>query len=429
MYDKWEQPWNGSAEDLSLEESWQKDLAGFIRRDRNHASVILWSLGNETMEQLFIPGEGIAWYNRMKDLVHTLDSTREVTAALHPGDNEGFYEVPSSLMSVSPVVSYNYRSDSFRTWHAQYPELVFIASETRAYGTREKEDYQHIDFSDNSWNDMESYVAGQFIWTGIDYLGESDQWPKRGWKTGLMETNGFIKPHAWYIASRYRKDAMVKLTVKDSLLADSLNRLNSWQTKWEGAPLVDHWSFADDPAEKEVVVFTNCSRVDIELNNRILHTLTRNNFPDGVIKARVPYESGELIAHGYYLGEKGELLQVSDTLNSAHAPYALAMNADRNQVTHDNRIVHITTSVVDSTGQLNPHSEHLVNYELDGPGRIRAIDNGDLTDHTPQGSASREMRKGRQLLILQAGSEPGDLVVSATAEGLRPSTVKIKSED
>jgi beta-galactosidase len=429
MYDKWEQPWRGAAEDLSLEESWQKDLGDFIRRDRNHPSVILWSLGNETMEQLYIPGDGIAWYERMKDLVHTIDSTRMVTVALHPGGNDGLYEVPSSLMFVSPVVSYNYRSDSFRTWHSQYPDLVFIASETRAYGTREKEDYQVIDYRDNSWNDMESFVAGQFIWTGIDYLGESLQWPQRGWKAGLMETTGFIKPHAWYIASRYREDPMVKLTVKDSLLADSLNRLEGWQTRWEGAPLVDHWSFADDPGNKELVVFTNCSRVDIELNNRTLHTLDRSAFPDGVMKVRVPYEQGELIAHAFYLGDEGEMLQVSDTLNSSFAPYALAMQPDRQRVSNSKRIVHITTSVVDSTGELNPHSEHLVNYELSGPGRIRAIDNGDLTDHTPHGSASREMRKGKQLLILQAGSEPGDLVVSASAEGLRPSRVKIESNE
>ncbi|MEA3461654.1 MAG: glycoside hydrolase family 2 TIM barrel-domain containing protein [Bacteroidota bacterium] len=429
MYDKWEQPWNGSAEDLNLEESWTTDLSNFIRRDRNHASVILWSLGNETLEQLYIPGDGIAWYTRMKELVHSIDSSRMVTAALHPGDNDGFYEVPSSLMHVSPVVSYNYRSDSFLTWHAQYPDLVFIASETRAYGSRAKEDYQVIDFADNSWKDMAPFVAGQFIWAGIDYLGESGGWPNRGWKTGLLETNGFIKPHAWYIASRYREDPLVKLTVKDSLFADSLNHLNNWQTKWEGAPLVDHWSFMHDTREKEVVVFTNCRQVDIELNNRLIHTLNRNTFPDGVIKARVPYESGELVAHAYYQDENGEQMQVSDTLNSSFEPYALAMSPDRHQVGGNNRIVHITTSVVDSTGELNPHSRHMVNYQLDGPGRIRVIDNGDLTDHNPYGSGSREMRKGKQLLVLQAGSEPGDLVVSASAEGLRSSKVKIKSKN
>ena len=429
MYDKWEQPWNGAAEDLSLEESWQNDLSNFIRRDRNHPSVILWSLGNETQEQLILPADGISWYSRLKELVLSIDSSRMVTAALHPGDNDGLYEVPSSLMHVSPVVSYNYRSDSFRTWHSQYPDLVFIATETRAYGTQRKEDYQVIDYSDNSWNDMDEFVAGQFIWAGIDYLGESGGWPKRGWKTGLMETNGFIKPHAWYIASQYREDPLVKLTVKDSLFADSLNHLTSWQTKWEGAPLVEHWSFMHDNSDKEVVVFTNCKRVEIELNKRLIHSLSRDAFSDGVIKARVPYEVGELVAHAFYTDESGEQQQVSDTLNSSFAPYALAMNPDRRQVGSNMRIVHITTSVVDSAGELNPHSEHMVNYQLEGSGRIRVIDNGDLADHTASGSSSKEIRKGKQLLILQAGSEPGDLVVSATSEGLRPSKIKIKTKD
>ena len=427
MYDKWEQPWEGSAEDPSLEDTWQADLSNFIRRDRNHPSVILWSLGNETMEQLYIPGDGVAWYTKMKSLVESIDSTRMVTAALHPGSDDGRFEVPSSMMHVSPVVSYNYRSDSFRTWHEQYPDLVFIATETKAYGTHRKDNYQVIDYSDNSWNDMDQFVAGQFIWAGIDYLGESARWPDRGLRNGLMETNGFIKPHAWYIAQCYREDPMVKLTVKDSLLADSLNHLTSWQTSWVGAPLVDHWSFQNDPTAKEVVVFTNCDRVEIELNNRLINTLHRETFKDGVIKAMVPYEEGKLVAHAFYLDERGQQQQVSDTLSTSYGSYALAMDPDRRQVDNENRIVQITTSVVDSAGVINPHNNNMVNYQLNGPGRIKVIDNGDLADHTQYGSTSKEIRKGKQLLILQAGSEPGDLVLSASSEGLRSSQVKIKS--
>jgi beta-galactosidase len=105
------------------------------------------------------------------------------------------------------------------------------------------------------------------------------------------------------------------------------------------------------------------------------------------------------------------------------------MDPDRRQVGSNHRIVQITTSVVDSTGGLNPHSNNMVNYQVEGPGRIRVIDNGDLADQTPYGASSKEMRKGKQLLILQAGSEPGDLVVSATSVGLRPSKVKIKSNE
>lgn len=429
MYDKWERPWHMLAVDHDLENNWEHDLSNFIRRDRNHPSVVLWSLGNETVEQLEAPEEGVAWYSKMKDLVSSIDSSRTVTVALHPGYADRGNEIPSSMMDVSPVVSYNYRSDSFRIWHEKYPDMVFIASETKTYANNRSEDYQVIDYSNNSWNNMEEFVAGQFIWAGIDYLGESAGWPDRGFKNGLLETNGFIKPHAWYIASHYRDDPMVKLTVKDSLLADSLNRLNNWQISWVGAPLVDHWSFLEDNSPKEVVVFTNCKQVEIELNSQLLHTLKREAFADGVIKASVPYETGQLVAHAYFTDERGNERKVSDTLNTAFAPYALTMQPDRNHVGKDSRIVHITTSVVDSAGEVNPHSEHLVRYQLDGPGKIRVIDNGDLADHGPYGSNSKKVKKGKQLLVLQAGSEPGDLIISATAEGLKPSSVKIKSKE
>jgi len=429
MYDKWEESWNGAAEDVGFTNTWEADLSNFIKRDRNHASVVLWSVGNETGEQLNNPSQGAVWYNNMKDLVQSIDPTRMVTAALHPGDAGRGHEIPSSMMQVSPVVSYNYRSDSFKIWHEQYPDLVFIATETKAYGTNRKENYQVIDYADNSWNDMDEFVAGQFIWAGIDYLGESAGWPDRGLKNGLMQTNGFIKPHAWYIGSHYREDPLVKLTVKDSILADSLNNMTSWQTSWAGAPLVDHWSFGNDTTSKEVVIFTNCERVEIFLNNRMIHDLHRNHFTDGVIKANVPYEQGELVAHAYFKDDRGKPQKVSDTLNSAFTPYALAMHSDQQQIHTNQGIVHITTNVVDSAGILNPHSNHLVNYELDGPGEIRAIDNGDLADHTPNGSSSKEVRKGKQLLILQAGSEPGDLIIRASADGLKSSKVKIKSRE
>ena len=430
MYDKWEESWHGDDELVQFAETWKTDLANFIRRDRNHPSVVLWSVGNETMEQLNDPAKGVAWYTDLKHLVNSIDPTRQVTCALHPGYMERGHDVPSNMMHVSPVVSYNYRTDSFRTWHEKYPDMVFIATETRAYSSNRKENYQVIDYTDNSWNDMEDFVAGQFIWAGIDYLGESAGWTDRGFRNGLMLTNGFIKPHAWYIGSQYREDPMVKLTVKDSLLADSLNNLTTWQTSWVGAPLVDHWTFPNDTTSKEIVIFTNCDRVELQMNNQVIITLLPESFPDGVIKTHVRYEPGELVAHAFFTDERGKIQKVSDTLITATDPYALAMNPDRHQIRANGRkLVHITTEVVDSTGILNPHSDHLVNYQLDGPGRIRVIDNGDLADHTSPGSAAKKVRKGKQLLILQAGSEPGDLIISASADGLKPSSVKIKSKD
>ncbi|MCP4310522.1 MAG: glycoside hydrolase family 2 protein, partial [Bacteroidetes bacterium] len=420
MYDKWEEITN----------HWESDLSGFIRRDRNHASVILWSLGNETIEQLDHPKRGVEIYSDLMELVKSIDPTREVTCGLHPGNERDGHEVPSSLMHVSPVVSYNYRTDSFNTWHSQYPDLVFIATETKAYATNTPEDYNVIDYSGNSWNDMEEFVAGQFIWAGIDYLGESAGWPDRGLRNGLMLTNGFIKPHAWYIGSVYRDDPMVKLTVVDKQLADSLNGLTSWQKSWVGAPLVDHWTFGRETDSGEVVVFTNCKKVELHLNSKLIVSLERSAFADGVIRSMVPYEPGKMVATAFFEDERGRKRQISDTLVTAGQPNSLSMRPDRRQLTANSmEVVHITTRVVDSAGTLNPNSRHRVSYTLDGPGKIRVIDNGDLSDHTSPDASSREVRRGKQLLILQAGSNPGDLIISASAEGLKPSRLKIKSKE
>lgn len=430
MYDKWEMDWQSGGFNSDMADNWEEDLAGFIRRDRNHPSVILWSVGNETMEQSHNPERGVEIYSALMKLVKSNDASREVTCGLHPGNENDGQEIPSSMMHVSPVVSYNYRTDSFNTWHSQYPDLVFIASETKAYTTNTPEDYNVIDFSGNSWNDMEEFVAGQFIWAGIDYLGESARWPDRGLRNGLMLTNGFIKPHAWYIGSQYREDPIVKLTVKDPVLADSLNNYKSWQKSWAGAPLVDHWTFSPETDSSEVVIFTNCENVEIQLNNELMASLDRSDFSDGVIRSTLPYEKGELIATAFFLDERGKVQEVSDTLLTADAPYSLNMHPDRKQLTADNRkVVHITTTVVDSTGTLNPHGNQLVNYTLDGPGRIRVIDNGDLADHSSPNASARELRRGKQLLILQAGNEPGDLIISASADGLKPSRVKIKTKE
>lgn len=430
MYDKWEDAWWEGEINTDMSEHWEEDLAGFIRRDRNHPSVILWSLGNETVEQLSKPERGVEIYSAMMELVKSIDSTREVTCGLHPGKEEEGHEIPSRLMFASPVVSYNYRSDSFNTWHARYPDRIFIASETKPYANTIPENYRDINYSGNSWMHMEDFVAGQFIWAGIDYLGESPGWPVRGWDKGLIHTNGFIKAHAWYIGSMYREDPMVKLTVLDTALADAQTALNNWQKKWLGAPLVDHWNIGQESDTGLVVVFTNCERIKLSLNNKAVATLERKDYADGVIRSALAYEAGVLVAEAFYLDDYGREQRVTDTLRTAYEAYALAMKSDRDAVKANNReVVHITTRVVDSTGTLNPFSSHQVNYTLDGPGRIRVIDNGDLADHAERGADSREVRRGKQLLILQAGSEPGDLIINASAEGLRSSQLKIKSSE
>ena len=428
MYDTWELPWEDQNGDFDFEETWREDLTRFIRRDINHPSVILWSLGNETIEQLEAPQRGIRWYRDLIELTRSLDPTREVTCAMHPGNASEGHEIPSSMIFLSPVVSYNYRTDSFASWREQYPRMVWIASETKPYNENHSEPFESISYLDNSWQDMTSAIAGQFIWAGIDYLGESMGWPDRGYRHGLLTTTGRIKPHAWYTASIYSEEPMVKLAVLDRHLADSLNRLDHNQLRWAAPPVARHWTFPHDTLEKQVLVYTNCQEVELTLNENHLQSLGRENFPDGVIRTRIPYVPGTLTVTGRYQAEDGTVTLVRDTLETAGKPASLAMEPDKPGMKADGKdVVHITTRVVDASGVQNPWSNHRVNYRVDGPARLELIDNGDPADHTPYRASSRRVLGGEHMVVIRSMPEPGDLIISATAEGLESARLKIES--
>jgi beta-galactosidase len=428
MYDKWERQRDKPGSPFDFNNTWQSDLAYFIRRDFNHPSVIAWSMGNETIEQLEDPQSGVEWYKRLADLTRSIDSSRMITCGLHPADPTRGQELPSGYIHVEPLVSYNYRTDSFASWHEQYPDLIWMASETKAYNEQRMPDYEKISYLDNSWMDMEQFVVGQFIWAGIDYFGESAGWPDRSFHNGLLKTNGEVKPYAWYTQSIYSETPMVKIAVVDRELVDSLNSSTSWQIPWAGAPVVRHWSFREHERELQVVVYSNCPEVELTLNDSLLDLFARKNFEDGVIKTKVAFKPGAITARATYRGADGSVLYVMDSLVTAGTPHMILMEPDKTEMIADGQdVVHIETRVTDESGITSPTASNTISYQLSGPGKIRVIDNGDPGDHTPQQSTEKAVRNGRHLLIIQSAMEPGDLIIRANSEGLEPAEVKLKS--
>lgn len=426
MYDKWEKQWGKPASPFNFENTWEKDLAYFIRRDFNHPSIISWSMGNETVEQLEDPELGMEWYQELADLTRSIDSSRMITCGLHPASPG--QEIPSSYIHVEPLVSYNYRTDSFAAWHERYPDLIWMATETKAYGEQRKSDYGEISYMDNSWMDMDTFVVGQFIWAGIDYFGESAGWPNRSFYNGLLKTNGEVKPYAWYTQSIYSDQPMVKIAVVDRALVDSLNNSTSWQIPWAGAPVVRHWNFREQGNALQVVVYSNCPEVELTLNDSLLAQFARKNFEDGVIKTRVAFKPGAITAKATYRDENGEVLYVRDSLVTAGPPHMILMEPDKSEMIADGQdVVHIETRVTDQSGVTNPTAGNTISYQLSGPGKIKVIDNGDPNDHTPYNATAKKVHKGRHLLIIQSAMEPGDLIIRARAEGLESAEVKVKS--
>jgi len=428
MYDKWESTWSGSNGNFDFKDTYREDLEYFIRRDYNHPSVIAWSMGNETIEQLEDPPKGVEWYETLAALTRSIDSTRMITCGLHPAYPDRGMEIPSSYIHVEPLVSYNYRTDSFASWHKQYPDMIWLASETKAYNQNRRGGFDSISYLDNSWLDMEPFVAGQFIWAGIDYFGESPKWPFRSFYNGLLKTNGLIKPYAWYTQSIYSEKPMVKIAIVDKKLVDSLNNSTNWQIPWAGAPVVRHWNFSENGKKLQVIVYSNCPQVELTLNDSLLNQFARNNFGDGVIKTSVNFKPGTIMAKATFRNEKGEVLFVQDSLVTAGPPNMILMKPDKDKLVADGQdVLHIETRVADSAGVTNPVASHMINYELSGPGKIKVIDNGDPRDHTPYSSEKKRVFQGSQVLIIQSTLEPGDLIISASASGLEPAEVKIKS--
>jgi beta-galactosidase len=427
MYDKWEMAWdNGSFDFIN---TYKKDLPYFIQRDMNHPSIIAWSLGNETVEQLEDPEKGVRWFERLAKLTRSIDSSRMITCALHPGNFfKGQENLPSNYIHIEPLVSYNYRTDYFSEWHEKYPEIIWMATETKAYNESLTSDFETISYKDNSWLDMEKFVAGQFIWAGIDYLGESSGWPYRSFYNGLLQTNARVKPFTYYTKSIYSEEEMVKIVVVDKKLADSLNNETTWQLSWSGAPVVRHWNFENQVDELDIIVYTNCPEVELQLNDSLCHYLVARDFDDGVIKTKLKYAPGVLSAKAFYKTENGSREFVSDSILTASQPRMIIMEPDKTEFLSDGAdVVHIETRVADSIGTTFPGANNMISYEVRGSGNIRVIDNGNPADTSPFSATRKRVFHGSHLVILQSNLEPGDLIISASSEGLLSASLKLNS--
>ena len=132
---------------LNFSETYKEDLSYYIRRDLNHPSIIAWSMGNETVEQLQDPEAGVKWFETLAEITREQDTTRMITCGLHPAYPRDGMEIPSSYIHVEPLISYNYRTDSFAAWHEKYPDLIWLASETKAYNENKRSNFEKISYN------------------------------------------------------------------------------------------------------------------------------------------------------------------------------------------------------------------------------------------------------------------------------------------
>ena len=376
------------------------DLATMILRDRNHPSVIMWSLCNEEGQRRTPEGMGV--FAAMTRMVHRFDTTRPITCAIN---SHGL----TNQIADEDIIGVNYHYREYDSFHRASPGLPMFGSEginektTRGeYGeNRAAGMCSCYNLSDTQWLAVATrpYLAGMFVWTGFDYKGEPNpyNWPDVGNHTGLMDYCGFPKDKYYYFKSCWSPRPMVHLLP------------SSWN--WSGK----------EGQNIRVIAFSNAKQVELFLNG---HSLGTQNMPyDGHLEGEVPWHPGQLMA----IARSGGQIVATDVVATAGAPERIQLSADRTTLTADAEdAVVVAVSILDGQGRVVPDAANRVTFHVSGGGTILGVGNGNPADHDPDKGDSRNAFHGHCMAVIEAGTEPGTLQLIATSPGLTDDHVNFK---
>ena len=410
-----------------FDESWQKDLGAMIKRDRNHPSVIVWSVGNETNEQNDQSGEGTKTAQMLVNFARKLDPSRPTMIAISSSGMTMTY-VRNGFCDVPDLIGFNYMEPVFEDLKKDHPEWIFFGSEVLPYYRGRKDNVRDYD-TKNPWYDAKNndYIPGYFIWPGVDYLGESE-WPNKGWPGGVFETTMREKPRAAFLRSEWNEEPMVRIAVADQ----SLN-IAQPRDLWTWPRMIDHWNFPQYRNELVMIqTITNCEEVELfvasssprGMQQRFSARRKTSDFDNNTIVWWAPYFAGKIYAKGYINGEEVAYYE----LNTSGAKAKLILTADRMEINADGRdLSYINVELVDENGVVVPNEDMEITFEVTGSGKLIGLDNGNLaSDYNYKGN-TYDTYFGRAQAIIQSDRIPGQIILKARAEGVPEATVIINS--
>lgn len=457
-YDEWEFPkrkwltgWNqgtpGFQGTFDFFEEWgERDLADIVRRDRNHTSIFAWSIGNEVdypndpYSHPVLNGSNVEGFTqpifggykkdapdamrlgaiakRLAAVVREYDRSRPVTAGLAGVAMSNETEYPGAL----DIAGYNYTEGRYEMDHKKYPTRIIFGSENR----HELSAWKAVRDND--------HIFGQFLWTGIDYLGESNKWPSRGFYSGLLDFGGFIKPRGYFRQSLWSDKPMAYLgtyptpgkgtrsQMKDVWSQfDAENEVGNYQEKTPSMDAWPIWNYEKGQSIR-VVCYTNAAQAKLLLNNKTIGDVKRYDDNTGIIYWDIPYTEGKLEVVGMDKDEK----EISTfAIESSKRSYALTIQAGETIISKDRGLSQVVIQVVDENGIPVLLSDEEVTCTIDGPARLlglEASNNEDMSDYTDN---MHRVYHGRILAYIQATGQQGTAKVRFTSPWLNSAEIII----
>lgn len=445
-FDMWKQ--NKSKYDYANDwDQWHKtDLIDQLKRDRNHPSIFIWSIGNEIYEQW--NEEGVKISKELADITRQYDKTRPLTAAMNPPVNMNIDEVTlqfeKSKIYINPLaasgnldlIGYNYAHQTFEHHKTNFPNTPFIATETtsalatRGYYDKDSEvlknwpirwdlkftggnpgntvsAYDHVkapwgSTHEATWKIIKKYdfLSGMYIWTGFDYIGEPTpyEWPSISSYFGIVDLAGFPKDVFYMYQSEWTNKNVLHI-------------YPHWN--WKIGELVDVWAY-----------YNNADEVELFLNGKSLGTRSKKN-DELHVMWKVPFENGTLKA----VSKKNGKIVAEKIIKTADKPAQLKLSPDRSTISADGKdLSFITVDILDENGVLVPTANNEILFSVKGNGKIVGVTSGDPVSHESMKGDRHTALSGKCLVIIQADKNAGNIEVTASADGLKSSQIVIRSK-
>lgn len=448
VYEESFDKWKGGLYGRYFDENWEADIEAMVKRDRNHACIVIWGVGNEVENQ----GQDsmLAILKQLSDKVRSLDSSRPITYAMNPHfkresnvdlskikDIQQFVDEVSDteiydakervsriakIAEIVDIISCNYQEQWYELIHEQIPNKLILGTEVYEYFCGHYDQMQNFTEQIPSAIPFEyDYCIGSFIWTGYDYLGESMGYPAKGWSGAPIRTNNEYRPVAYMLKSIWSEEPVVHFSVMDYSLDDE-----GVKEHWDSPIYADHWHFPQ--FRKTLIPYmiaSNCDEVHLFLNGKQFFIPRPSECKNGIITGFLPWQPGTVTVVGYQNGKEacrhevvtpGMAVALAFDQECDHKECVSTVNLG---IPEKKQHLLLTVRAVDENGNSCFRESGKVHFAVEGAAKIVGVDNGDICSNEPYQEDSVHLYHGCASVMLELYCKPGRVSVHAFGDGLR----------